>query len=210
MSRSDSLPISALQHWLYCPRQCALIHVERVWAENRLTAEGRLLHERPDKGRSSSRDGVRILRVVEITSDVEGLHGVADVVEMRGLDPIPVEYKRGRPKVHRVDEVQLCAQALCLEEMTGRNVPDGILFYGARRRRTQLAFVDALRSLTRTVANEARAAIETGALPLPTPLRQRCSQCSLKDLCRPDAPRALGLNWLETQRSRAGVPEDGP
>lgn len=102
-----SLPLSALQHWLFCPRQCARIHVERTWAENRFTAEGRILHERADEGRPESRDGIRILRAVQIASTRHGLHGVADVVELRGGLPYPVEYKRGRPKAHRADEVQL-------------------------------------------------------------------------------------------------------
>ena len=93
--------------------------MERLWAENRLTAEGRVLHERADEGIPESREGMRVLRSVQVASDRLGVHGVADVVEMRGGAPYPVEYKRGRPKAHRADEVQLCAQAICLEEMTG-------------------------------------------------------------------------------------------
>src|SRR5690625_2627939 len=131
----ESSPISALQHWLFCPRQCALIHAEQLWRDNRLTAEGRILHERPDTGVAESREGNRILRAVQIASRRLGLHGVADVVEMHGSQPFPVEYKRGRPKAHRADEAQLCAQALCLEEMTGQPVAEGALFYGQRRRR---------------------------------------------------------------------------
>lgn len=99
LGEPESLPISALQHWLFCPRQCALIHVERLWEENRLTAEGRLLHERADTGIPESRDGIRVLRAVQVASTRLGLHGVADVVEMRGPHPFPVEYKRGRPKL---------------------------------------------------------------------------------------------------------------
>lgn len=210
LSLSDadsSLPLSALQHWLFCPRQCALIHIERVWAENRLTAEGRILHERADEGRPESRDGIRILRAVQITSARHGLHGVADVVEMRHGVPYPVEYKRGRPKAHRADEVQLCAQALCLEEMTGRAVPEGALFYGTARRRKVIPLDAGLRDLTLTVAAEARAAMSIGVLPPPVFEVRRCGACSMHDLCRPQGRRELGASWMMGRISRAGVPE---
>lgn len=203
----DSLPISALQHWLFCPRQCALIHVERLWAENRFTAEGRLLHERADEGRAESRDGLRILRAVHIASTRHGLHGVADVVEMRGDAPYPVEYKRGRPKAHRADEVQLCAQALCLEEMTGQAVRDGALFYGRNRRRKAVPIDAELRDLTLDLAHQARTAIDMGAMPAPVYAPERCDACSLRELCRPRGRRVLGRDWLARRISRAGVPE---
>lgn len=206
MSRA-SLPLSALQHWLFCPRQCALIHVEGLWAENRLTAEGRVLHERADDGRPESRDGVRVLRAVQVASEVHGLHGLADVVEMRGGIPYPVEYKRGRPKAHRADEVQLCAQGLCLEEMTGRDVSEGALFYGRNRRRKAVAMDPDLRTLTLSVASEARAAIDAGVLPPPVYDPRRCNACSLRDLCRPEAPRGPGAGWMARRLVRAGVPE---
>lgn len=208
LSEADSsLPLSALQHWLFCPRQCSLIHVERVWAENRLTTEGRILHGRVDQGRPESRDGVRILRAVQIASARHGLHGVADVVEMRGGVPYPVEYKRGRPKTHRADEVQLCAQALCLEEMMGCAVPEGALFYGTAQRRKVVHFDAGLRDLTRTVAAEARAAMSTGVLPPPVFEVRRCAACSLHDLCRPKGRRELGASWIMGRISRVGVPE---
>ncbi|CAM4255863.1 CRISPR-associated protein Cas4 [Palleronia rufa] len=202
-----SLPLSALQHWLFCPRQCALIHVERLWEENRLTAEGRVLHERADAGVPESRDGMRVLRSVQIASVRLGVHGVADVVEMRGSQPFPVEYKRGRPKAHRADEVQLCAQAICLEEMTGQDVPAGALFYGARRRRQAVAFDADLRALTARVAAEARAAAAAGELPAPVYDPGRCESCSLNDLCRPRAPRGGARDWMARRLARAGVPE---
>lgn len=210
MSRSDvddSLPLSALQHWLFCPRQCALIHVERIWAENSFTAEGRILHERADAGRAESREGLRILRAVQIASTRHGLHGVADVVEMRGGVPYPIEYKRGRPKAHRADEVQLCAQALCLEEMTGQAVPEGALFYGTARRRKVVLLDADLRTLTLTVAQEARNAIVTGILPAPVFDARRCNACSMHDLCRPTGRRDLGPSWMIDRITRAGVPE---
>lgn len=184
------IPLSALQHWLFCPRQAALIHVEQLWAEDRATAEGRLLHEAVDAGRGESRPGVRVARGVQIRSITLGVSGRADVVELRqrqdgGVQPFPVEYKRGRPKDHRADEVQLCAQAICLEEAYGVVVTEGALFYGEKRRRTPVAFDAELRALTARVASEARAALLNGVTPAPrsTP---SCRRCSLHDLCRPE------------------------
>jgi CRISPR-associated exonuclease Cas4 len=203
----QSLPLSALQHWLFCPRQCALIHVEGLWAENRLTAEGRVLHERADEGHPESRDGARVLRAVQVASEAHGLHGVADVVEMRGRIPYPVEYKRGRPKAHRADEVQLCGQALCLEEMTGKAVSEGALFYGKNRRRKVVAMDADLRALTLSVATEARTALGGGVLPAPVHDARRCPACSLIDLCRPEAPRDPGPAWMARRIARAGVPD---
>lgn len=180
------IPISALQHYLFCPRQCALIHVEQLWAEDGATAAGRILHERVDAGAGESRPGVRIARGVQLRSFTFGIAGRADVVEFRGRAavPFPVEYKRGRPKAHRADEVQLCAQALCLEEMLGAGVPDGALFYGAERRRTAVSFDAALRALTARVAAEARVMILAGQTP-PPHLMPGCRRCSLRDLCQP-------------------------
>ncbi len=203
----ESYPISALQHWLFCPRQCALIHVERLWEENFLTAEGRILHERADSGRPESHRGIRILRAVQIASAKLRLHGIADVVEMDKLCPYPVEYKRGRPKIHRADEVQLCAQALCLEEMTGQPVPEGALYYGARKRRTVVSFDDGLRCLTERVAAEMREGLSKPELPLPVYDKGRCDACSLNGLCRPQARRSDANCWVARSVSRAGIPE---
>ena len=180
-----SLPISALQHWLFCPRQWALIHIERLWSENQFTAEGRLLHEQVDRGHLNRRATIRILRAVTVSSDRYGLHGVADVVELHGNIPFPVEYKRGRPKAHRADEVQLCAQALCLEEAFQTAVPEGALFYGQSRRRQPVCFDEGLRELTITTADEVRNAFATGRNPAPSYVPKRCDRCSLFDLCRP-------------------------
>ncbi|WP_267904207.1 CRISPR-associated protein Cas4 [Pseudomonas mangiferae] len=132
MEDDDLIPLSALQHYLYCPRQCALIHVERLWAENRHTAEGRLLHERADQCQIEQRHDVRTVTAMPLLHLELGVAGVADVVEFRATDDgeraYPVEYKRGRPKGHRADEVQLCAQALCLEAMLGKPLAEGALF----------------------------------------------------------------------------------
>jgi CRISPR-associated protein Cas4 len=141
----EPIPLSALQHAVYCLRQAALIHLERVWAENRFTAEGRVLHAVADKGGSRKARGLRRIMALPLACRRLNLVGVSDVVEFHpapgadGADtPYPIEYKRGKPKLHRADEVQLCAQALCLEEMTGKQVPEGALFYAgneaARRR----------------------------------------------------------------------------
>ncbi|MEE4210997.1 MAG: CRISPR-associated protein Cas4 [Parvularcula sp.] len=178
-------PVSALQHYLFCPRQCALIHVERIWAEDAATAQGRLLHERVDGGQPDRRGGVKIIRGLILRSLEHGLSGKADVVEFHGRRPFPVEYKRGRPKKHRADEVQLCAQALCLEEMFGLLIPEGALFYGETRKRTVVAMDEDLRRLTLDVITGCRMMITEGRTPPPqkTPA---CRRCSLADECWPD------------------------
>ena len=143
-SEDDLLPLSALQHLYFCERQCALIHVEQVWLENRFTAEGRIMHERVDTGKSEMRGGVRTSFAVSLRSLRLGLVGKADVVEFHrrqspdgrsAWQPFPVEYKRGRPKKDNCDKIQLCAQALCLEEMLNLRIECGALFYGKTRRR---------------------------------------------------------------------------
>ena len=196
----ELIPISALQHMLYCPRRCALIHVERQWAENRFTVEGHLLHDRADAGGDERRRGVRIARSVVVRSLRLGVAGVADVVEVRGNDGslYPVEYKRGRPKSHRADQVQLCAQALCLEEMLARPVPEGALFYGRSRRRRPVAFDRDLRALTERTVADARALLGLGRTPPPEYEATKCEACSLKDVCQPRKPRGSGVvdRWL--------------
>ena len=185
----DLIPISALQHYLYCPRQCALIHIERLWAESRHTAEGRLLHERADRPHSEKRKGVRTVTAMPLLHPDLRITGVADVVEFHrdasGERALPVEYKRGRPKAHRADEVQLCAQALCLEAMLGTPVTEGALFYGQTRRRKDVPIDDTLRALTRTVIDETRAMIDSGRTPSAVYDAKRCDACSLIDLCQP-------------------------
>jgi CRISPR-associated exonuclease Cas4 len=196
------IPLSALQHHLFCPRQCALIHVEGLWAEDVATAEGRILHERADSGQHEKRPGVRIARSLALRSLALGVAGQADVVEFQGRPPrpFPVEYKRGKPKSHRADEVQLCAQAICLEEMCGVDVPEGALFYGVTRRRLLVTFDPALRALTAQVAAEARANIAALRTPLPVRI-SACKRCSMIDLCQPDrlekSPHVL--RWLSAQ-----------
>ncbi|QDT04139.1 PD-(D/E)XK nuclease superfamily protein [Rubripirellula lacrimiformis] len=194
----ELLPISALQHYLFCPRQCALIHLEQVWAENQLTMEGLLLHERADSPTHETRpqhDGVRIRveRALPIRSLELGLIGKADIVEFHhprdsSDSPriIPVEYKRGKPKANDCDRVQLCAQALCLEEMCSTGVTEGALFYGTRRRRTEVVFDDDLRRRTMQTIDALRTMIEGRVTP-PAVRTKACEKCSLIDLCLPDA-----------------------
>ena len=204
-----SVPISALQHWQFCPRQCALIHVERLWAENRLTAEGRVLHERVEGGRAERRGRLRVLRSVALSSERHGLHGVADVVELRDGSPYPVEYKRGKPKAHRSDEVQLCAQVLCLEEAFGTEITEGALFYGQRRRRTTLVIDAELRALTIATAEAVREALTNGTVPTASYEPKRCDTCSLFDLCSPKRlsrpPKVL--SWMQRAVTATGAPE---
>jgi len=200
-TEDDLLPLSALQHLLFCERQAALIHLERVWAENSLTIEGKHLHERVDSGEGESRGDLRIARGVALRSLRLGLSGKADAVEFhRGPEdvwlPFPVEYKRGRPKKHRADEVQLCAQALCLEEMLGVSVPSGALFYGETRRRLDVAFDAALRLVTEQAAARMHEILDSGVTPLPV-REPKCDQCSLLEICMPGAPSSSVQRYLD-------------
>lgn len=202
MEEEDFVPLSALQHYRYCPRQCALIHVERLWAENRQTAEGRLLHARTDAPLTEQRHGVRTVTAMPLKEAPLGLWGVADVVEFHatatGAIPYPVEYKRGRPKSHRADEVQLCAQALCLEAMLGQRITEGALYYGAARRRQVVHFDQCLRQLTIDTCRSVHDLMRTGRTPTATYESQRCDACSLLELCRPRllAQRHHVQDWL--------------
>jgi len=196
---SDALPISGLQHLAFCPRQWALIHLEQAWRENRLTAEGRLLHERADLLGQSRRGQLRTVRGMMLESRALGLTGRADVVEFCP-DPFPVEYKRGKSKPGDCDLVQLCAQALCLEEMLGKAVPEGAIFYGEPRRRLAVAFTPDLRSRTRALAAEMQRLYTGRITPEATP-GLHCRSCSLVDLCLPKATdqHAIEGRWRAAQ-----------
>lgn len=185
----DLIQLSALQHFAFCPRQCALIHIEQVWSENVLTAEGRLMHERAHDEKKESRRNVRIEFGVPLRSLRLGLIGKADVIEFHRIDdgqwvPYPVEYKRGKPKRGDCDKIQLCAQALCLEEMTGVHVLEGSLFYGKTRHRLYVVFDDSLRKETEDMALKTRTLIASAQTPPPV-YAKRCEQCSLIDACLP-------------------------
>lgn len=197
VGEDELTPISALLHMLYCPRRCALIHIERQWSENRFTAEGRIFHERTDAGGRERRSGVTIERSVPLRSLRLGVSGIADVVEIRSDGrPFPIEYKRGRPEAHRADEVQLCAQAICLEEMLDRPIPEGALFHGRSRRRKAVVFDAELRALTERVAADTRSLLATGDTPPPEFEARKCNACSLKEVCQPQRPRHVVHQWL--------------
>lgn len=185
----EPIPLSALQHAVYCMRQAALIHIERLWEENRFTAEGRVLHEVAHEQGTRRQKSIRRVTALPLASKRLNLAGVADLVEFRanpnGETPFPVEYKRGKAKLHRADEVQLCAQAICLEEMTGRQVPEGALFYAETKRRLVVPFDAELRRLTEATARDLRELFAAGRTPPAIWRPERCRSCSLLDLCRP-------------------------
>lgn len=184
----DLLPLSGLQHLVFCERQWGLIHIEQQWEENRLTAEGRLLHEKADSGVPETRAGVRITRGLALRSLMLGLSGRADVVEFPqdGGPPVPVEYKRGKPKPDDCDEVQLCAQAICLEEQLGVSIPQGALYYGQRGRRTLVAFTPALRQRVEQLSARMHELYRGGRTPA-AEFGRKCGSCSLYAACEPKA-----------------------
>jgi len=193
----DLLPISGLQHLVFCERQWGLIHIEQQWDENRLTAEGRVMHERVHDAGAESRPGIRIARGLRLRSLRLGLAGQSDVVEfhrsgngiplpdLEGLwQPFPVEYKRGKPKRDACDEVQLCAQALCLEEMFAAATPGGALYYGEPRRRNDVSFGGELRTRTEALARRMHELYRSGKTP-PAIYEPKCDSCSLMAICLP-------------------------
>ena len=208
-SHAEFLPISALQHLLFCERQCALIHVERLWAENRLTVEGQHLHRKAHNGPDSTRHGVRIARGLELVSHRLGLTGKADVVEFHPNAgstprPFPVEYKRGKPKSNDCDRVQLCAQAMCLEEKMVCAIPAGAIFYGATRRRVDVPFDAALREKVEKAVGRLHELVEMGITPVA--LREpKCDRCSLLNLCLPHAhrPRRTASSYMHRAMAQA-------
>lgn len=197
-SEEDFLPLSSLMHFAYCPRRWALIHIERQWSENLQTAQGRLMHETAHGGGSEKRGDLLITRAVPVFSRTLGLRGECDVVEWRasshgvplsGRDgswmPCPVEYKRGKPAVNNnADALQLCAQALCLEEMVACSIDVSYLFYGEVRRRVEVALTDELRAQTRKLADEMHQHFARHHTPM-VKSRKRCKSCSLSDICLP-------------------------
>jgi CRISPR-associated exonuclease Cas4 len=204
---SDLLPISALQHLLYCPRQCALIHIERLWAENRLTVEGRHMHEKRAHARGGERrSGLRIERGLPLRSLRLGLFGQADVVEFHQDGVVfPIEYKRGRPKSHDADRVQLCAQALCLEEMLSASISAGAIFYGRTRRRLEVAFDPSLRQLTLQTIDALHELIATQQSPPARYEKTKCDRCSLRHLCLPNVLEGSESAMRYLSRSMAAV-----
>jgi len=196
-AENDLLPISALQHLLFCPRQCALIHIEGLWRENYFTAQGRTLHEKAHSVRTETRPGLCIVRGLRLSSRSLGLSGQADVVEFhqsksgcklpgrRGRwQPLPVEYKRGRAKPDNCDRVQLCAQAICLEEMLRVQVPVGQIYYGMPKRREQVQLTSEIRNQTRSAAEQLHQLCNGRQTPK-AEYGKKCKNCSLYTICMP-------------------------
>ena len=202
----NALPLSGLQHLAFCPRQWALIHLEQAWAENRLTAEGRLLHENADLPGQSRRHDLRTVRGLPLLSRRLGLVGRADVVEFRP-EPFPVEYKRGRRKPDDCDLVQLCAQALCLEEMLRKPVPRGAIFYGDPRRRLEVEFSPQLRARTASLAADMHRLYQSRQTP-PAKPGNYCQNCSLLNICLPNATAesTIQTRWNRLQRQALQLP----
>ncbi len=212
VNEDDYVSLSALQHYVFCPRQCALIHVEREWAENALTTFGKLEHERVDSLPGSTRGCFRTARSVRLVCHRLGIHGVADVVEYENhsgagnastaMRVTPVEYKHGRPKVHKADEVQLCAQALCLEEMHGVTICRGYLYYRSTKHRKEIVFDAALRALTEKIILSVRELLTSGYLP-PACRMDACEACSLQNQCLPLPPGVSASEYNERNISSA-------
>jgi len=221
----DLLPLSGIQHFAFCPRQWALIHLECQWKENVRTAEGRFLHERADDPFLGEKRADRVtLRSVLLTSRALGLRGVADVVEFIACDdpargiPLPrrkglwapnlVEYKVGAPKIDKRDTVQLCAQAMCLEEMHGIAIESGEMYYGKTRHRLAVPFDAALREKVVGLCQRIREVFESGVTP--PPLSRGCRLCSLTDLCVPELTSCGPVaRYYEDYMKGVDVPEGG-
>lgn len=181
----DAIPISALNHYAYCPRRCALIHVEQTFKENLYTLRGNHLHERTDQPDESGwEEGIRVERALPLWSKRLGLIGKADVVEFHSETPYPVEYKSGPNCQFDNDDLQLCAQALCLEEMTGQPVPRGAIYHHSSRKRREVEFTPELRARVAEVTQAIRPMLADKHLPPPVNDR-RCTKCSLQESCMP-------------------------
>lgn len=200
----DYLMLSGIQHFAFCRRQWAMIHIEQQWAENYRTTAGELMHKTAhDDASFEKRGDLLIIRGMRISSRNLGLSGQCDVVEFHqdengvslfGYDgkwkPIPVEYKRGMPKENNADELQLCAQAMCLEEMLQVYVQDGYLYYGENRRRSHVDFTDSLREEVRNAAKEMHELFQRGYTPNVKPTK-KCKACSLENLCLPKLQKTV-------------------
>ena len=210
-SEQDYIMISALQHYLFCKRQCALIHIEQLWQENYLTMAGQFMHEKAHEAGTETRKNCHTARGLRLASAKYGLTGVTDIVEFRRVEGktvfaavlpdrddfwtvFPVEYKRGKTKEEPWDEVQLCAQALCLEEMLGVKIEKGALFYGEEHRRREVAFDEYLRKMTENIIEKTHELIQSGITPPPV-LEKKCKACSLNEICIPDKMGKSAKNY---------------
>jgi CRISPR-associated exonuclease Cas4 len=194
----EQIPLSALQHWQYCPRQCGLIHLEQVFDDNVHTLRGQAVHAKVDKPGVETAKGVRVERALPLWHDELGLVGKSDVVEfLSGGVPYPVEYKHGsRNKAADIaacDDLQLAAQGMCLQAMTGKAVNEGALYYATSKRRRVVAITEQLRAAVAQIADAIRQMLASGELPPPLLAEQaakRCKACSLLELCQPQATHA--------------------
>jgi CRISPR-associated exonuclease Cas4 len=185
-TEDEYLMLSGIQHYRFCPRQCAFIHTDQMWTENFFTAHGRMLHEKVHSGSGESRGKLRIERSLRISSASLGLIGQTDAVEFYADGMVcPVEYKRGTTKADSTDRVQLCAQAICLEEMLGIRIEKGYLFYEKIKRREEVPLTDELRDETQQLADSFHELVESGRIP-PAEYAKRCESCSFIDDCFPD------------------------
>lgn len=182
----DPVPLSALQHWAYCPRQCGLIHLEQQFEDNVHTARGQAVHHLVDTPGYEVKRGVRVERALPLWSDRFGLIGKADLVEFHPDGRIyPVEFKHGRKRGRIHDDIQLAAQAMCLEDMLGRPVPQGAIYHASSHRRREVDITEDLRALVRETADAIRAMLASGILPPPVN-DARCRECSLREICQPE------------------------
>lgn len=191
MDDAWQIPLSALQHYSYCPRQCALIHQEQTFTENVFTLRGQRVHERVDEPDTRCEKGVRIEQALPLFCDRLGLSGKADLVEfLADGTPRPVEYKHGPRRQKDHDDLQVAAQALCLEEMTGRSVPEGVIYHHSSRRRRLVPITAELRAKVEALIREMRAVLSSGKLPPPVDDPERCRGCSLMESCQPELVKA--------------------
>ena len=199
MNEADPVPLSALQHWAYCPRQCGLIHLEQAFADNVHTARGQAVHHLVDTPGYEIKSGVRVERALPVWCDRPNLIGKADLVEFHQDGTVyPVEFKHGakRQKLH--DDIQLAAQAICLEEMLDRPVSKGAIFHASSHRRREVAITPELRRLVEETTAAIRAMLASGKLPPPVN-DARCRECSLKDICQPEALAARAQQQRQRQ-----------
>ena len=186
-NESSYIQLSSIQHYLYCPRQCALAYMEMLWSDNLHTSQGKHFHKKADEGKMSVANGVRVERSLPLYSDSLGLSGLADVVEFyEDGQIIPVEYKKGNKKADKTDKAQLCAQAICLEEMLNTDISFGYIFYGKAKRRLKVVFEPELRNLTLATITKIHEIMESGITPKPV-FCEKCKSCSLSELCMPEA-----------------------
>jgi CRISPR-associated exonuclease Cas4 len=192
----DFIMISALQHYVYCPRQCGLIHVEDVWHENMFTTRGNIMHEKADTDTYETRGNVKTVRGLRIHSFNYGIVGRCDVVEFRennsGKIILPVEFKSGEPKEDISDKVQLCAQVICLEEMMSTSITEGAFFYGKIRRRNSVQIDNDLRAKTINIINSVREIVQNKKAPR-AEYNAKCRNCSLQSICQPKAMNSKKL-----------------